>query len=189
MRQILLWLLAGALCGAAYAQEANEEQTETEAELEAEVENENRPGMPGLFFSNEQRRILEVVRQEIISEESLDFDEFVPLVLTQQEGVEQQETSAVEATRGHDVQLNAYVHNRSSGSGFVWINNVAYPLEDTEGFLQRQDYLENLSFNEAGEMTGTDTANNSRFILRVGQKLASNGDATETYPVIIVKKR
>ena len=186
MRKILLWLLAGSLCGAAYAQEANEEQ----AEADAEVENENRPNMPGLFFSNEQRRILEVVRQEIISEESLDFDEFVPLVLTQQqEGVEQLETSAVAATRGHEVQLNAYVQNRSAGTGFVWINNVAYPLEDTEGFLERQDYLENLSFNEAGEMTGMDTANNSRFVLRVGQKLARNGDATETYPVIIVKKR
>ncbi len=184
MRKISLWLLAGALCGGAYAQQTDEVQVEDEAE------SQNRPGMPALFFSNEQRRILEVVRQEIISEESLDFDEFVPLVLTQSGTVEQQDTaSEVSSIRSHDVQLNAYVQNRSSGSGFVWINNVAYPLADTEGFLQREDYLENLSFNEAGEMTGLDIANNSRFVLRVGQKLAGNGDATETYPVIIVKKR
>ena len=32
-----------------------------------------RPSMPRLFFTNEQRRILEVVRQEFITEENLEF--------------------------------------------------------------------------------------------------------------------
>ena len=179
MRNISLWLLAVALCGTANAQQSTGQSNEAGSEA--------RPGMPSLFFSNEQRRILEVVRQEIISEESLEFDEFVPLVLTQQDILDTEDE--VGSGRGHEVQLNAYVRNRNSGGGFVWINNVAYPLEDNEGFLQRQDYLEDLSFNDSREMTGLDIANRSRFVLRVGQKLTGTGDATETYPVVIIKKR
>ncbi|MBE8157817.1 MAG: hypothetical protein HAW59_00230, partial [Betaproteobacteria bacterium] len=46
---------------------------------------ETRPGMPRLFFTNQQRRILEVIRQEYVTEETLDHQEFVPFVLEQQE--------------------------------------------------------------------------------------------------------
>lgn len=146
---------------------------------------EARPTMPRLFFTNEQRRILEVVRQEFITEENLEFAEFAPLLIEQQETLDVEEE---QLGRAYDLSVHAFIRNRSSGEGRVWINNEAYPLQDESGVLQREG-LDGLTLESGGEFAGTDVINNSRFVVKVGQKLAGDGEVNETYPVIIVKKQ
>ena len=171
----------------AYGQEQTENENSTDL---SDVELQNRPVMPRLFFTNEQRRILEVVRQEVISEQNLNFDEFVPLVLAQQESIIVDE----DLSRDYDIQINAYIRNRKSDEGSVWVNGIEgeqfrnISLNDRAGIWGREG-LGELTFNDSREITGLDVANNSRFVLRVGQKLAGDGEASETYPVIIVKKK
>ncbi|MGI9297472.1 MAG: hypothetical protein ACR2QC_06185 [Gammaproteobacteria bacterium] len=146
----------------------------------------NRPAMPRLFFTNEQRRILEVVRQEFITEENLEFAEFAPLLIEQQETVDVAEEE--EFARDYDLRVEAFIRNRSSGDGRIWINNEPYPLRDESGVLQREG-LDGLVLGSDGAISGMDSLNNSRFMVKVGQKLAGDGEVNETYPVIIVKKQ
>lgn len=150
---------------------------------------QSRPTMPRLFFTNQQRRILEVVRQEYITEEVLEQQEFVPLVLAQQEAVE--EVDELAFTRENNFRINAFVRNRKTGSGIVWLNNARYELGDNTGILFREEGLSELMPDAAtdGSITGVDTYNNSRFVLKVGQSLATDGEVNEVYPVVIVKKK
>ena len=93
-----------------------------------------------------------------------------------------------EIGRLYDLRVDAFIRNRRSGAGLLWMNNEQYPLDDSSGVLGREG-LDGLSFENSGEIAGTDSVNNSRFILRVGQKLAGDGEISETYPVIVVKKQ
>lgn len=163
-----------------------QEQAETSA-VEVDGE-EGRPAMPRLFYTNEQRRILEVVRQELIAEESLEFEEFVPLVLAQQEVLEVIAGEEL-AAREHDLQMNAYIRNRKSGSAVLWINDESYQLtsEDGSGVLSFEG-IDGLVMQNDGSVEGLDSPNGTRFVVRVGQKLAGDGEVNETYPVVVIKK-
>ncbi len=147
---------------------------------------ETRPGMPRLFFTNQQRRILEVIRQEYVTEETLDHQEFVPFVLEQQEVAE---VDDAEFTRESDFRVDAFVRNRKTGSSVVWLNNQQYELGDKSGILTREGLAELGADSAAAGVTGRDIYNNSRFVLKVGQSLVADGEVIETYPVVIVKKK
>ena len=166
---------------AAYGQE--------EPVAEEEEGFQSRPAMPRLFFTNQQRRILEVVRQEYVTEEALEHQEFVPLVLAQQEVAE--ESDELELVRENNFRINAFVRNKKTGSGMVWLNNARYEFGDTSGILFREEGLSDITpeVGSDGSITGVDTYNKSRFILKVGQSLATDGEINEIYPVVIVKKK
>ena len=165
------------------------------AEEELEAESKNRASgevtMPSLFYTNEQRRLLEIVRQEIVTESQLDFDEFVPLVLQHsEEDFADLPDELNKPVRTNELKFNAYIKNNSSGTGYLWINNVAYPMNDENNFIKKDTALESLSFlkNDTG-LIGKDTSSNSRFMVKVGQKISTNGDLLETYPVIKVRRK
>ena len=143
-----------------------------------------RPQMPRLFFTNEQRRILEVVRQEFITEDNLEFAEFAPLLIEQQETIESED----QFRRSRSLRVDAIIRNRGTGGGALWINHERYSLEDISGALER-DGLGGMMFESGGAISGTDSINNSRFVLKVGQNLADDGEVNETYPVVVIKKQ
>lgn len=181
-KNFLCALAAGVLALSAAAARAQEEQAGAGG-----AEAESRPGMPRLFFTNQQRRILEVVRQEYVSKEILDQEEFVPFILTQQEVIDVDEASL---TRENNFRVDALVRNRKTGSGVVWLNNTRYELGGKSDSLLQEEGLSKLESDAAGygSITGTDTYNKSRFLVKVGQSLATDGEVNEIYPVVIVKK-
>lgn len=182
---VLLQPLVAFVVFALVASSAYGQETQDAAPTGAASESESvRPTMPRLFFTNEQRRILEVVRQEFITEENLEFAEFAPLLIEQQETLEEEDSIG----RNYDLSVVAYIRNRSSGGGVLWMNGEQYSLDDDSGVLGREG-LDKLSLESNGAISGTDSVNNSRFVLKVGQKLAGDGEVNETYPVVIVKKQ
>lgn len=175
-------LLAGALAFSAPAALGQETQDGLEGNGF-----ETRPAMPRLFFTNQQRRILEVIRQEYVTEETLDHQEFVPFVLEQQEVADVAEAEFIRET---DFRVDAFVRNRKTGSSLIWLNNQQYELGDASGILTREGLSElGADAAEVGGLTGRDVYNNSRFVVKVGQSLVADGDVVETYPVVIVKKK
>ncbi|MGI9307111.1 MAG: hypothetical protein ACR2P5_07405 [Gammaproteobacteria bacterium] len=187
-------LAAGALalCApAAFAQETQDAapaagQVGAQAAEEDKKDDRSRPVMPRLFFSNEQRRILEVVRQEFITEAALEFEEFVPFVLAQQELVEEVEDVFL---RNEDFRVDALVRNRKTGAGAMWLNSDQYGFEDVSGALNREGLTEIAPELDGTSIVGIDIFNNSRFVVKVGQKLIKDGEVDETYPVVIVKRK
>ena len=179
MKKVFAFLRVFALSAMFVAAAANAQETEGDNAAAEGI----RPQMPRLFFTNEQRRILEVVRQEFITEENLEFAEFAPLLIEQQETIEEEEIG-----RNYDLQMAAFVRNRSSGDGVLWINNEQYSLNDVSGVLGREG-LDGLSLGADGVISGADSINNSRFVVRIGQTLKGDGAVHEAYPVIIVKKQ
>ena len=179
MKKVFAFLRVFALSAMFVAAAANAQEAEDDNAAAEGI----RPQMPRLFFTNEQRRILEVVRQEFITEENLEFAEFAPLLIEQQETIEEEEIG-----RNYDLQMAAFVRNRSSGDGVLWINNEQYSLNDVSGVLGREG-LDGLSLGADGVISGADSINNSRFVVRIGQTLKGDGAVHEAYPVIIVKKQ
>ena len=145
------------------------------------------PVMPPLFFTNEERRLLEIVRQEIISKEQLNFDEYVPLILQQNENTVTEKSKVQE--RGDDIKFNAYVRNNSNNKTVVWLNNHAYVLDSRDEILNKEKLIDGMSVGDGGALVGKDTVNNNNFKILVGQKINKQGDINETYPIITIKKR
>ena len=80
---IIHWVLSLALSmivGVAYSQET---ATQEVAEQDGAGQ-QQRPQMPGLFLTVEQRRILEALRQGVLNEQNLREDRFVPVVLREE---------------------------------------------------------------------------------------------------------
>lgn len=139
-----------------------------------------RPGMPRLFFSPEERRILEALRRDLISEAGPAFDEFDPI----QQG-DNLEDLDIDLGREAQLQLNALVRNRSTGKTRLWVNNEPVGLDDRGGApaLDRHG-VSRLSPDSQGAVTGVDSPNQSLFRLHVGQRLTEEGEVRETLPVI-----
>ena len=147
---------------------------------------DDRPAMPRLFYTNEQRRILEVVRQEFITQENIEFSEFTPLLIEQQETLDIEEV----AGRQYDLRVDAYIHNHKSGSSVLWLNKDQYALKkDGAGSSLSQERLNEIELSTDGTLSGVDEANKSRFFIKVGQKLTGDGEINETYPIVIIKKK
>jgi len=75
----------------------------------------DKPEMPILFFTKEQRRVLEAVRRGVVQKEDLEIEsgEFVPVVLLEEtigNEVEQRQTR-----RGKEIKVNALIRNHSTG--------------------------------------------------------------------------
>lgn len=183
----LLAAVAIAMSAPVYAQSTAEDAPVTAGILDES--GAQRPNMPALFFTVEQRRLLEAVRQEFISSEDLAIDEFVPLVLRQNlvEEEEEEETNL----RGRSVQINALIRNRATGQTSLWLNGEEFDLQDKSGVLGDEGLTElapATADNGSVSVVGTDSFNLSRFVLKVGQRLSGSGEVDETYPVVIIRK-
>ena len=188
---------AAALAVPAYAQSTDEAaQAEAEAAaVEAESQGADRPDMPPLFFRVEQRRVLEAVRQGIVTNEDFEIEEFAP-VLIQEDPILPLETAAeplVNRERSQQYSFDAYIVNHSTGKTKLWLNGQEIDAdEDAEGLERRgltgDEEGENLRIKD-GNLAGSDHFNGSKFRARVGQIIDVNGAVEETLPVIRINKR
>ena len=169
-------------------------QTAADAQ-EKPAEDKSRPSMPRLFFDSEQRRILEVLRQDIISQDSSEFEEFVPVVFPQERLIDEELDAGIDNAstfqREQDViRMNAFIRNRKTGDAAFWINGEKFEVADGAGVLRREG-LRSVQADEAaggGAITGVDSVSNARFVLKVGQQLGRDGEVSENYTVVRVKK-
>ncbi|MGU9951106.1 MAG: hypothetical protein ACNYPH_02110 [Gammaproteobacteria bacterium WSBS_2016_MAG_OTU1] len=188
------------LSSIAYGQEQDDPTAEgatdtvkTDAVDSASTEEEvrRRPSMPKLFFAPEQRRILEVLRQEVIPQESIEFEEFVPLVFEQETvGDVIIELEDEEVERQEDIVINAFIRNRKTNEASFWANGEQHEMSDEAGVLSRNGLVQLAADAEAGggAITGLDGVSRARFVIKVGQQLIKNGEVDETYPVVIRKR-
>ena len=183
LKILLAAMIMSVLPTTVYAQEESSELTEEDSS------GASRPVMPSLFYSNEQRRILEILRQGYIASDSaLEFEEYAPLVLVQEELVITEENPG----RGQDLQINAFIRNTKTGKSSIWINGQERRVEDLTDERNREGLVDlNIQRADDGSIIGDgiDSINRSRFQLRVGQTLEKQGEISETYPIVIVKKQ
>lgn len=157
-----------------------------------ESSGEFRPEMPRLFFSGEQRRVLEAVRQDVIAEESFEEENFVPLILRQ----EQIDLTPEQQERTDALVFDSFIRNRSTGKGSWWGKEGEERQFSTgkADDLSRQGVVQfepstDQSKDGDGAIVGIDRFNKTRFILKVGQQLLPDGEISETYPVVLKKNR
>ena len=150
-----------------------------------------RPEMSALFFTIEQRRILEALRQEVSTEENIQIDELAPVVLPEET------LSSVDVViteegkqRELDISVDAYLRNHKNGKIVLWLNGVQYRLDKQSEFLENEGIM-SLSAGEHNlvRVYGVDKFNKSKFVLKVGQRLNMDGGVDESYPVVIIKKK
>lgn len=181
LRILLVTMIMSVLPATVYAQEEQSESIESGGET--------RPVMPSLFYSNEQRRILEILRQGYIASDSaLEFEEYAPLVLVQEELVIEEENPG----REQDLQINAFIRNTKTGKSLIWLNGQARQLEDLADERNGEGLVNfNIHLADDGSIVGDgiDSINQSKFQLKVGQTLEKQGEISETYPIVIVKKQ
>ena len=182
MRNFVLLLLPFACLGSgiAYAQDAVDSDT---------VVKDSRPTMPNLFFTREQRRILEAIRQGVIEKDTFVADDFLPLVILD-EAIPEGEEATNE--RSKEINIDAFIRNRSSGNVFISANGEWLNVgEDNEllglsGVSINADELS--SGADSSIVRGEDFYNSSDFELKVGQVLEKDGHINEQLPVIRKKK-
>ncbi|MDM5146813.1 hypothetical protein NQX30_00205 [Candidatus Persebacteraceae bacterium Df01] len=156
--------------------------------VNAGIKIDSAPNMPALFFTAEQRRILEAIRQGAVAEESLQLDEFIPLILVEE--IFSTVNEAPEQGRTEDIRVNAFIYNNNKKQAVLWLNGESYTSQEQNDFFSRENISEvSVLKSGTGEIVGIDHANNSKFVVKVGQKLSSDGGVDETYPVILVKKK
>ena len=133
---IIHWVLSLALSmivGVAYSQET---ATQEVAEQDGAGQ-QQRPQMPGLFLTVEQRRILEALRQGVLNEQNLREDRFVPVVLREEALPEE----VIKLERSEDVKVEALVKHKKSGKTILWMNDRYYDLDKDKTLLERLDFL------------------------------------------------
>ena len=150
-----------------------------------------RPEMSALFFTIEQRRILEAIRQEVSTEENIQIDELAPVVLPE-ETLSSDDVVITEEgkQRELDISVDAYLRNHKNGKIVLWLNGVQYRLDKQSEFLENEGIM-SLSAGEHNlvRVYGVDKFNKSKFVLKVGQRLNMDGGVDESYPVVIIKKK
>lgn len=149
----------------------------------ADAEN---PVMPGLFFTAEQRRILEAVRRGVVRKEDLEIadENLVPVVLLEESlgGVVEQEKRIV---RQKEIKINAFIRSRSTGKARVWLNGSEIEIGDDDDLLQANGLI--ITNEDVGKsfLTGSDEFNGSRFEAKVGQIINIDGRIDEELPVVL----
>ena len=145
-----------------------------------------RPEMPRLFYTSEQRRVLEAVRQDVISEENFEEDTFTPLILKQ----EQIDLTPTQKVRNDPVVFDSFIRNRKTGKGLWWGKGEEHQFSSSaDDDLSRQQGILRFAPSKDGDgsIVGIDKFNKTRFILKVGQQLLPDGEISETYPVVLKK--
>lgn len=199
MRYVLKTLaLIGLLVLPVHAQESGEAAPAAaeDAAPGAQAAEQERPEMPGLFFRQEQRRILEAVRQGIVGENDFEIEEVAPIVSIEEvlpDPVLEDEGLFARRQRGSAVNFDAYLINRKSGKGVIWMNGSALSIEEDAALLERQGFAplvdkETLSV-EGGFLEGADAYSESNFQVKVGQTIDVDGRIEENLPVIRINKK
>ena len=152
-----------------------------------------------VFYSQEQRRVLEAIRQGIVPS-SDQFNESAVLILEEtivpsDVGGFLEVEDVVEEIDRPDVSLIGYIRSKKSIGGTYWsrfegvsTNELRIaPDEENEDFASESVsdgtlVLGNVPDSE--ELVGLDRKTNSRFSLKVGQGITNAGALYETLPVI-----
>lgn len=159
------------------------------------VEEEQRPQMGALFYTVEERRILEAIRQGVVEEQELEFnEEILPVVVVQEALPEEDEIRE----RAKPLRVDAMIIRRSTGEASIWMHEdgkiVEFQidretdrlggkvLETRAGVVVDRDDI------GAGGLEGIDLFNNRRFRLQVGQILGTRGELNDSYPIVIRKR-
>ncbi len=173
-----------ALPGAAPAW-AQEEQETAPAAGEA-TPRQTGPEMQRLFYSAEQRRVLEALRQGLVESDFLEDEEFVPVVLREEAFLEGEE-EAIVVDRGETaLDFGAMVRRRSDGKTFLWINGTRFDVEKDGEFLEKVRNLI-LRTDQVGAegVVGIDKFTSRKFKIQVGQFISTDGQIRESLPVIV----
>ena len=160
-------------------------------------EEEQRPQMGALFYSVEERRILEAIRQGVVEEEELEFTEDILPVVVVQEALPEEDEKPRE--RSQPLKVDAMIIRRSTGDASVWVSEggklVKFQVNpETGGRLGGKAMEARAGVRvEQGDISvdgvqGVDVFNNRRFRLRVGQILGTRGELDESYPIVIRKR-
>ena len=156
---------------------------------------EQRPQMGALFYTVEERRILEAIRQGVVEEQELEFnEEILPVVVVQEALPEEDEIRE----RAKPLRVDAMIIRRSTGEASIWMHEdgkvVEFQidretdrlggkvLETRAGVVVERDDI------GAGGLEGIDLFNNRRFRLQVGQILGTRGELNDSYPIVIRKR-
>ena len=168
-----------------------------QTEADALQEEEQRPQMGALFYSVEERRILEAIRQGVVEEEELEFTEDILPVVVVQEALPEEDEKPRE--RSQPLKVDAMIIRRSTGDASVWVSEggklVKFQVNpETGGRLGGKAMEARAGVRvEQGDISvdgvqGVDVFNNRRFRLRVGQILGTRGELDESYPIVIRKR-
>ena len=160
-------------------------------------EEEQRPQMGALFYSVEERRILEAIRQGVVEEEELEFTEDILPVVVVQEALPEEDEKPRE--RSQPLKVDAMIIRRSTGDASVWVSEggklVKFQVNPETGGRLGGKAMEARAgvLVEQGDISvdgvqGVDVFNNRRFRLRVGQILGTRGELDESYPIVIRKR-
>ena len=159
---------------------------------------DQRPQMGALFYTVEERRILEAIRQGVVEEEELEFTEDILPVVVVQETLPD-ENEQVIRERSKPMKVDAMIIRRKTGDASVWINEGGEILEfqvnpendnrlGGKALPTRAGVLVNKEDISAGGVVGVDVFNNRRFRLQVGQILGTRGELDDSYPIVIRKR-
>ena len=168
-----------------------------QTEADALQEEEQRPQMGALFYSVEERRILEAIRQGVVEEEELEFTEDILPVVVVQEALPEEDEKPRE--RSQPLKVDAMIIRRSTGDASVWVSEggklVKFQVNPETGGRLGGKAMEARAgvLVEQGDISvdgvqGVDVFNNRRFRLRVGQILGTRGELDESYPIVIRKR-
>ena len=159
---------------------------------------DQRPQMGALFYTVEERRILEAIRQGVVEEEELEFTEDILPVVVVQEALPD-ENEEVIRERSKPLKIDAMIIRRKTGDASVWINEGGEVVEfqvnsESDDRLggkvlpTRAGVLVDKGDISAGGVLGVDVFNNRRFRLQVGQILGTRGELDDSYPIVIRKR-
>ena len=195
----MLFAVFGAMPAAAQEQEAPQTAPESEAvapagEVGAESDEEARrrtgPEMQRLFFSAEQRRVLEALRQGLVESELLESDEFIPVVLREEAFIADEEEEVIVERGEEALHFTGMVRRNSDGKAFIWINGEQEDVGEGAEYL---DKVRNLVLTEEQTthegITGIDTFTRRRFKILIGQSISTDGQIREDLPVVEVNKK
>ena len=172
-------------------------QTETTAgQPAADADEDQRPQMGAFFYTVEERRILEAIRQGVVEEEELEFNEDIQPIVVIQEVLPDEEKIRV---RAKPLKVDAMIIRRATGDASVWVNEGGELLQfqvnaKTENRLggkvleTRAGVVVDKENVSVDGLVGVDTFNNRRFHLQVGQILGTRGELDDSYPIVIRKR-
>ncbi len=140
-----------------------------------------RPEMGTLFLRPDQRRILEGIRQGVVEEEVITNVAFTPILVFEdtlpQDGEKQKIRSTV-------YKINALITNRRTGKTTALIGEREVELDKPDAQLQRDGLSINLSDSHA-VLEGSDDFSRSKFEVKVGQSIGTDGQINESLPVVV----
>ena len=187
-------LAAAALLALAPAFPAATQTTGTAGQSEAEED--QRQQMGAFFYTVEERRILEAIRQGVVEEEELEFNEDIQPIVVIQEVLPEEDEIRV---RSQPLKVDAMIIRRATGDASIWVTEGGKALEfrvsaETENRLggkvleTRAGVVVDKENISVDGLEGVDTFNNRRFRLQVGQVLGVRGELDDSYPIVIRKR-